>query len=795
MPDASPDDLAHPRPADPEVVEEQAYVTKAYDRLEAMRAAAERVRAAYADVRAGGTHQARLERDIAWDVTQRRLSDLDIGETPLVFGRLDMEPAPGEAAPVWYVGRLGVEDDEHTPIVVDWRAPVAEPFYRATAVAPMGVVRRRHLITRRGREVIGIDDEVFDQDTAERTGLQVAGEGALLAALERNRTGRMGDIVATIQAEQDEAIRADVQGVLVVGGGPGTGKTAVALHRAAYLLYTHRRRLASQGVLLIGPSPVFLRYIEHVLPSLGEQDVHLSTIPGLKPRLRKVVAEPADVAALKGDARMARVVARAVTDRERGLPRDLIVVIDGLRLRLSRNDTARAADAARRRRGTHNEKRPYLVRRVVDQLVARYKQAAIRAFREQGARRGAPDGNVTSMFDRDGGFDVAMAGVLARGEQPPEGWEQELRARLRSRTEVREALERMWPPLSGTDLVNDLFGFRALVHSAADGVLTDAEQELLHRRREPDIARVAWTDGDVALVDEADALLGPIETARPNRRRRRTDEAFDTASRVLDDLGLHGYADAATLAQRYGETAGDGGGTEGAGEPRTFGHVLVDEAQDLTAMQWRMLARRCPSGSMTLVGDPGQASKPGAVAAWDDVLAHLPTHNPPRTVTLTINYRTPAEVMDVASRLLAVAAPSIAPSRSVRSTGEDPRFVPVGAGDLVSVATDHVRTAAARSGTIAVIAPEAMHDTLVATLADLGASANPSDALDAPIAVLDATSAKGLEFDHVVVVEPAKLVSPDRAGLRLLYVTITRTTKTLAVVHAEALPEGLAPVR
>src|SRR5262245_4224690 len=255
-----------------------------------MREAAERVREAYADVRAGGTHQARLERDIAWDVTQRRLADLDIGDAPLVFGRLDMEEAQR-----WYVGRLAVEDDPHTPLVVDWRAPVAEPFYRATAVAPMHVVRRRHLITRKGRDVIGLDDEVFDQGAVEDAGLRVAGEGALLAALERNRTGRMSDIVATIQAEQDEAIRADSHGVLVVGGGPGTGKTAVALHRAAYLLYTHRRRLASQGVLLIGPSPVFLRYIEHVLPSLGEQDVQLSTIAGLKPRLRVSGSDIRDV--------------------------------------------------------------------------------------------------------------------------------------------------------------------------------------------------------------------------------------------------------------------------------------------------------------------------------------------------------------------------------------------------------------------------------------------------------------------------------------------------------------------
>jgi DNA helicase IV len=782
--------------AEPEVAEEQAYVTGAYARLEAMRAAAERVRAAYADVRAGGTHQARLERDIAWDVTQRRLADLDIGEAPLVFGRLDMERAGTEEGPSWYVGRLAVEDDEHTPLVVDWRAPVAEPFYRATAVEPMGVVRRRHLITRKGREVIGLDDEVFDQDAVEHEGLHVAGEGALLAALERNRTGRMGDIVATIQAEQDEAIRADIHGVLVVAGGPGTGKTAVALHRAAYLLYTHRRRLGAQGVLLVGPSPVFLRYIEHVLPSLGEQDVQLSTIEGLKPRLRSSGTDPSpEVAALKGDVRMARVIAAAIADRERPLREDLVVLIDGLRVRLSRGDTARAVEGTRRRRGSHNEKRTYVVRRILDQLVARYKTAAIRAYRERRDERGAPvseASNVRSMFDRDGAFDVTVASALARGEQPPAGWDQELRSRLRARPEVKEALERMWPVLTGAELINDLFGFRALVHSAADGVLTETEQALLHRRRESDLAAVAWTAADVALIDEADALLGPVEAARPQRRRRRDgDDALDTANRVIEDLGLHGFADAATLAQRFGEPSPNG--HEAPGEPRTFGHVLVDEAQDLSAMQWRLLARRCPSGSMTIVGDPGQASKPGAVASWDAVLAHLPTHNPPRFVTLTINYRTPAEVMEVASRLLAVAAPTVEPSVSVRRTGEEPRFVAAPRAELVSVAARQTRGAFAQSGTVAVIAPEDLHGEIVDALADLGATAGSADALDAPVTVLEPTSAKGLEFDHVIVVEPSALVSADRAGLRLLYVTITRTTKTLTIVHGDALPEGLAP--
>jgi len=771
---------------DPELAAEQAYVDSAYARLEAMRDAAERVREAYADVRAGGTHQARLERDIAWDVTQRRLADLDIGDAPLMFGRLEMEDHSR-----WYVGRIAVEDEVHTPLVVDWRAPVSEPFYRATAVEPMNVVRRRHLISRKGRELVGLDDEVFDQEAIDEAGLPVAGEGALLAALERNRTGRMGDIVATIQAEQDEAIRAELPGPFVVAGGPGTGKTAVALHRAAYLLYTFRRRLGAQGVLLVGPSPVFIRYIEHVLPSLGEQDVQLSTIGGLRPSLRVRATEPPATAALKGDARMVKVVERAVNDRERPLRTEFTLVLDGLQLRVRRRETVRLVESVQRRRGLHNELRPQLSQRFVDLLVARYKAAAVRSYQRRDTGS-APD-NVTSLFDRDSTLDVGVAGALVRGEAPPEGWEPELRARLRARPEVREALDRMWPVLSGADLTNDLFGFSALVRSAAAGVLTDAEQTLLHRARNRDVANVRWTEDDVALIDEADARLGPVDAARPRLRRGRAgDGDVESASRVIEELGLQGFTDAATLARRNNGSSATNG-TDSSNEPRTFGHVLVDEAQDLSAMQWRMLARRCPSGSMTLVGDPGQASRPGALTSWPEVLAHLPQHNAARFVTLTINYRTPAEVMDVAARLLAVAAPTVEPSRSVRSTGEQPRFVATTSSALVADTIAQVRAALERTGTVAVIAPPTLHPAIIGGLAGVGASSEATDALDAAVAVLEPAEAKGLEFDHVVVVEPAQLVSADRTGLRLLYMSITRTTKTLTVVHAEALPEGLTP--
>jgi DNA helicase IV len=747
--------LSHPHP---ELADEQRHVDAAYARLDAMRESARRVAEGYAEVGRGGTHQARLERDAAEDLTRRRLAALDIGEAPLVFGRVDLTPDPvtdGDGR-MFRIGRIAVTDEAQTPLVVDWRAPIAEPFYRATAVEPMGVVRRRHFLTKpgEGRVVIGLDDEVFDRDAATNEGLIVMGEGALLAALDRARTGRMGDIVATIQAEQDEAIRADLPGVLVVAGGAGTGKTAVALHRAAYLLYTHRQRLASQGVLLVGPNTIFLRYIDEVLPSLGEDEVQLATPAGLKPRYEVRAEERDEVARVKGDARMAEVIATALRDREHPLARDLVVRVDGTVLRLRRASSARIVERARRRRGTHNERRPQVVRAVVEHLRAQYRRALGAA---------APD--------------------------DPE-WDKELDSRLRRLSEVRAALDRMWPVLSGGELVHDLFSFPALIRSAADGVLTRAEQEGLQRARSATLRDVAWTEADLALVDEADALLGAPEAARPRRRRSRRRNGDGTAARVISELGVGGFLSAADVERRYG---GSEPTPTDDDEPRTFGHVVVDEAQDLSPMQWRMLARRCPSGSMTIVGDFGQSSQPGAARDWDEVLALLPDRASSRVVTLTINYRTPAEIMEVAHRVLAEAAPAPATTEAVRTTGAVPRYQRADRDDLVATAADAAREAAGGVGTVAVLAPAELHDDLVAALHDVGAVADSVESLDAPVAVLDVTRAKGLEFDHVVLVEPVRLVPPGPIGLRMLYVALTRATRELSIVHADALPAALEP--
>ncbi|MFI5047930.1 MAG: HelD family protein, partial [Acidimicrobiia bacterium] len=768
MPD--PDANSSDTTASSELASEQRHVDAAYARLDAMRRSAERVAAGYADVQRGGTFQARLEREAAEAYTRRRLAGLDIGDTPLCFGRLDLAADPGAETPPdgpFYVGRISVTDEDLVPLVIDWRAPVAEPFYRATAVEPMGIARRRHFQTN-GRRLVSLDDEVFDQAVAEAEGFTVVGEGALLAALERGRTGRMHDIVATIQAEQDEAIRAPLPGALIVSGGPGTGKTAVALHRAAYLLYTYRKRLASQGVLLVGPSPIFLRYIDEVLPALGEDEVTLAVPASLKPRLTVRGSEASAVAALKGDRRMAPFIANAVRDRERPMPRDVAAMLDGHRLVLRRRESARISERTRARRGTHNERRPYLVGLVLDHFRREYQRALVAEYRRSRERLDADLPRLPGRELQDG-EDVAVAAGLARGERPPPEWEQELTARVRRLPEVRAVLERMWPVLTGPELVHELLGFEALVRSAANDVLSSSEQRRLLRERAPDVAKAPWTDADLPLIDEADALLGPPSAARPRSRRRRNhDEALEQARRTVEELGVGGTVTASQLLDRYGADPAPSSADDD--EPRTFGHVIVDEAQDLSAMQWRMLARRCPTGSMTIVGDFGQASRPGALGTWDDVVAQLPNRMPPRLVSLSVNYRTPAEIMQFANRLLPAAAPGIAPARSVRSTGAHPMVEAVDEGNLAASAAAAAVRAAATGGTVAVIAPPALHPDVMEELAGRDAVAGTVDAIDAAIAVLTPLDTKGLEFDHVVVVEPASLVDADQPGLRLLYV-------------------------
>jgi DNA helicase IV len=720
----------------PDLASEQAYIDHAYQRLAAMRDAAQRRLESVLDQGRGGTHQAREERDVIVRTSLQRLEQLEIGRHSLCFGRIDRAaPEPADASAqdgareTFYIGRLAVSGSDHEPLVVDWRAPIAEPFYRATARHPMGLIRRRHFSTD-GRRLLGIEDELLtlpsgtpgaQGGTGDGPGEEDAegpiAPGALLAALERSRSGHMRDIVATVQREQDEIIRAPLPGVVVVQGGPGTGKTAVALHRAAYLLYTYRFPLERQGLLVIGPNRVFLRYIEQVLPSLGENGVVLGTAESLVPGVQARGSDDPRTAALKGQISMVTFIDRAVRDRQRPLTHDVEVPFGSAVLRLTTQDSAEVVTAVRRRPGTHNSRRRQLETLVGRRLLGQYRRSLARVTAAE----------LTSLEMEDDEFVREVRRVPA----------------------LAEALDRMWPRLRPEELLHDLYGAPPLLRLAGHRAgLDDTEQRALYRPRSAALDEIPWTAADLPLIDEARVLLGPV-------------------------------------------TAG------GDEEPRSYGHIVVDEAQDLSPMQLRMIARRSLSGSMTVVGDLAQATGAVAPRAWSEVLAHLAPGRSARTVELSVNYRTPDEVMRVSSHVLRVATPWVRPPRSVRVTGEVPAVVAVEPGGLVAevVAQADREASLVRGGTVGVVAPGSLASALAQGLAAAGLAVGEArrDGLDQPITVVPVEVVKGLEFDSVVVVEPASIVDEEPQGLRALYVALTRATRRLTIVHGRPLPPAMEP--
>ena len=686
----------------PEMDAEQAYVDHAYACLESARDRALEL-TAMVEVGQGGTNQARFEREAIWDSVAARLGRLDMGDAALVFGRIDQEAEVGGDR--FYIGRVGVWDVDQDPVVVDWRAPVAEAFYRATGPVPMGLERRRHLVSR-GRVVVGIEDELFGDPERFRDGdgSRLKGEGALIAALETARTGRLGDIIGTIQAEQDDIIRAPLSGVHAVQGGPGTGKTVVALHRAAYLLYTHRFPLEGQGVLVVGPNRLFLAYIEQVLPSLGEAGVQMATLGDIVGGVRvDDRREQAEVGRLKGDLRMVRFVSRAVRTRQRVLRTDLRIGYGLQWLVLPVEESRRIVDQARRRYRTHNAARKFVEAEFYEALVA-----------------------------------------SGRGDLDPEA----VRERLRGELLVREALEWMWPVLTPARLLNDLLGSRALIR-AADPSLTTEQVDALYRERVSQPDDLLWTASDAPLLDEARAVLG----ARPGRREE------DTV--------------------------------------RTYGHIVVDEVQDLSPMDLRMLDRRSLNGSMTVVGDIAQATGAWAHNDWEGILRHLPDRRPPVRHELTVGYRIPGPLMDAAARVLAVAAPDLAPPRSVRGDGDPPRFVALTGeqAEKLDGLAEVVRSEleAVGAGNLAVVTTDSQAADVEDALERAGiAYGRPTrQGLDAQVAVVPVGLVKGLEVDGAVVVEPARMLREHAQGMRALYVALTRATRRVAIIHAEPLPPVL----
>ncbi len=694
----------------PELQAEQAHVDLAYQRLDEARDEAVRLKT-MVEVGKGGTNQARWEREIFYENIANRLRQLDLGERSLCFGRIDQSEDAGGGS--YHIGRIAVAGENQEPLIVDWRAPVAESFYRATGRDPQGLVRRRHF-TSRGRQVLDLEDEFFGDAAGSGrvvvNGRELRGTGALINALEENRTGRLGDIIGTIQAEQDEIIRSALAGVLVVQGGPGTGKTVVALHRAAYLLYAHRFPLEGQGVLVIGPNRLFLGYIEQVLPSLGEAGVELAVLADLVPEVR-VSGRDHDVAArIKGDLRMVNLVRRAVRTRQRPLRHDLVVGMGVRRIRVPQAETARIVDEARRRFRTHNAARKFVTQSVFEALAAHH-----------------PDG-----------IDPEVA-----------------REQLADHPDVREALMWMWPILTPAQLLHDLYGSPALLRAAGAGKLSDDELGALYRpwQEGKDASAVVWTVDDVPVLDEAMERLGP----KPRKRREGQGRADDA---------------------------------------RTYGHIVVDEAQDLSPLQLRMLTRRSLNGSMTIVGDIAQSTGAWAHGDWQEILDHLPDRREPRRAELTVGYRIPAPVMDLAAKVLALAAPDLLPPVAVRSEGDPPEIVP--APDSARLHETVVAQALAESqrpgvGNVAVVAPRGRYQELVAAFEAAGVTIGsaPRDGLDHPITAVPVNLVKGLEVDVALVVEPADMVDEEPQGYRSLYVAMTRATKRLAIVHARDLPDVL----
>jgi DNA helicase IV len=711
----------------PDLADEQAYIDHAYECLDASREAAWRMRnMTEADL--GGTFQARFERNAFDEALVKRLSDLDLGDASLVFGRIDRGAESPGAIESFHIGRLAVADEDREPVVVDWRAPIAEPFYRATGRSPMGLVRRRHFAVE-GRHLLGIEDELFGEGhlglghdegldgesptaATDGDGTGLRGYSTLLAALERGRTGTLGDIVATIQGEQDEIIRSPQHGVLVVQGGPGTGKTVVALHRAAYLLYTHRFPLEDQGVLVIGPNRVFLRYIERVLPSLGEAGVEQVVLSDLVPGVQflrpddHAGADTPTAARLKGDVRMSDVIDQAVNDRERPLREDLVIPFRTGYVRLRVEESARIVRNARRRFRRHNSGRKYVESEVWSALAATFRDPEIGPRDVKDALRGTP--------------------------------------------EIREALDRMWPLLTPAQLLHDLFGSKALLRLAARGVLDESEALALFRPRSESVDDVRWTPADVALLDDARDVLGP----KPGRS----------------------------------------GKVDEADEIRTYGHIVIDEVQDLTPMQLKMATRRSLNGAMTIVGDLAQATGPLAPTDWQDVLDHLPDRKPSRVIGLSVGYRIPGQIMELANKVMAAATPTLRAPQSVR-VGDAMPVIVRAPGPLGRAVADEVRsiTASLPNASLGVIAPDSMIDQLSEHLTEAGVDHGTATrtGLDEGVTLVPVSVVKGLELDAVVVVEPARIVADHEHGLRSLYVALTRPTQRLSIVHADELPEPL----
>ncbi len=705
-----------------ELAVEQQHVDHVYERLAVAAVEARNVeaesRARFTSDRADWLREesgtALFERDAFAYQAAKRLAVLDEEHEGLVFGRLDLD----QDNETRYIGRLGVRDEDYEPLVIDWRAPAAEAFYRATPTNPMGVVRRR-VLRCRDDKVIGLEDDLLDTNSP--TDLTIIGEGALMASLSRARGAHMRSIVATIQAEQDEAIRAPYQGITTIAGGPGTGKTVVALHRAAYLLYTHRKRLERGGVLVVGPSDLFMNYIERVLPGLGEDAVTLRSVGRVADDVLGTGSDRQDeaaVAILKGSLSMVKLLRRLVNAPVVAEPAQLLRVsikgeilhVDAKTLGILRNQVLASRKV--------NQARELAERVLLDNLYSRL-----------------PD----SVADTE---------------------RQEFDEQITSQASWRMFMNAWWPTLSAEQTLARL-AEPSVLATVANGILSDHQQELLanslHHARGyiPDAGRPRpeWTVSDIALLDELADILGPIPAP------------VDEEPALFVDSSVAELVTTADLLSDRREPEED--------LRNYYSHVLVDEAQDITPMQWRMIRRRGPQASWTIVGDPAQSSYPDA-AQTERALRDLAGRAPQRTFRLATNYRSPAEVMNLAGRYIHAHLPSADLPNAVRSTGIEPELLSTDEANLPTRVRKLVtRLSGQVEGTIGVIVPPSRLDAMRAL--DLGGNSGR-------VSVISPLQAKGLEYDAVLVVSPDDIVTEAPGGPRVLYVALTRPTQRLVTL-------------
>ena len=736
------------------VAEEQEFVDSAYSRLDQLRSQYREQRQKIDANHGVGNAQGWTERDALATHFAELSSRLDNVEERLVFGRLDMKDHATH-----YIGRISLLDEHSSPLLVDWRAPISAPFYQATAQEPLGVVRRRHIATR-ARTVTSVEDELLDVDQAQHQGLTLQGEGALMSALSSARSGRMGDIVATIQGEQDRVIRASDRGILVVQGGPGTGKTAVALHRAAYLLYTQRERLERSGVLIIGPSRTFLRYIEQVLPSLGESGVVQMTIGDIVPGLSAQDDDPVDIAAIKGRAAFSRILREAVRLIPRLPDRDQVLQVWNRRVTLRIKDVQEALSRARRSGRPHNVARESFAMGLMELLAGRLIVEA-------------GDASSTADIDPD---DLRT-------------WMSE----IRDSVDARRAINLAWMPTQAPAFLRKLWSRPDLLAQAnrkAGTPLSVEDLSLLYRAQDEPL-----TISDIPLIDELEELLGTLDLASAQKRRaeeQREKEERERANEALKATGLGGGIVTADMLMRQTQEAPSLRPlAERARADRswTYGHIVIDEAQDLSPMAWRCLLRRCPSRSMTVVGDLDQKRGHRRPNSWKQALGPAARAFNEEFV-LSISYRTPRALTRIAQAVMAQhGTPVLYPMEAVRDvpdcyqvshTHKDTLKECV--SQIVSAMEERLdREEGEGKGRICVIVPDAQAQLWHAD--ESGASA-----LDQRVSYLTAAGSKGLEFDSVVVVEPGAILDQ---GSGDLFVALTRATHDLHAVTTTQLPRGM----